>query len=109
MDPTRVRNLDVPLHEPVRLLVVIEATRGALTAVLERNPALRSMVSKGWIQVAVMDPRTQALRVYQNGFFEPYLSQTKPLPVVTSSREWYAAGRDHLEFAEIVPHPAPPA
>lgn len=93
----------VEIHEPVRLLFVIETTRAAFTAIMEKNPAIKTMVTNGWVQVAVMDPKTQALRVYQNGVFEPYLSQAGPLPVAASSREWYTGWRDHLEFAEILP------
>jgi uncharacterized protein YbcC (UPF0753/DUF2309 family) len=92
----------VEIHEPVRLLFVIETTRAAFTAIMERNPAIKTMVTHGWVQVAVMDPKTQALRVYQEGVWEPFLTTAGPLPVAASSREWYTGWRDHLEFAEIL-------
>ncbi len=91
----------VEIHEPVRLLFVIENTAAAFISIMEKNPAIRTMVSNGWVQVAVMDPETQALQVYENGAFNPYHTQAGPLPVAASSREWYGGWRDHLEFAEI--------
>ena len=91
----------VEIHEPVRLLFVVETTAAAFLAILERNPTLQTMVRNAWVQVAVMDPATQALSVYHHGVFRPYVSRGGPLPVAASSKEWYAGWRDHLEFAEI--------
>jgi len=96
----------VEIHEPVRLLFVIETTANAFLSIMERNAAIGTMVRNRWVQIAVMDPSTQALSVYQNGQFEPYVPRTKSLPVSASSREWYSGWRDQLEFAEIVSSPS---
>ncbi|MEY4198507.1 MAG: hypothetical protein RLZZ265_247, partial [Verrucomicrobiota bacterium] len=93
----------VEIHEPVRLLFVVETTAAAFLAIMEKNPAIKAMVANLWVQVAVMDPATGALSVYHPGGFEPYVSQAGPLPTAASSREWYTGWRDHLEFAEIKP------
>ncbi len=92
----------VEIHEPVRLLFVLETRPAAFLAIMARNPAIRTLVEHGWVQVALMDPDTQALSVHRDGAFEPYRSGAGPLPVAATSREWYAGWRDHLEFAEIV-------
>jgi len=91
----------VEIHEPVRLLFVIETTAQAFLGIMEKNAAIKTMVANAWVQVAVMDPVTGALSVYHSGQFEPYTSQAGPLPVAASSKEWYTGWRDHLEFAEI--------
>jgi len=92
----------VEIHEPVRLLFVIETTPAAFLAIMEKNATIKVMVEKEWVQVAVMDPATGALSVYHApGGFEPYTAQAGPLPRAASSKEWYAGWRDHLEFAEI--------
>lgn len=91
----------VEIHEPVRLLFVIETTAPAFLAIMEKNAAIKTMVANLWVQVALMDPATGALSVYHGGGFEPYTSQAGPLPVAASSKEWYTGWRDHLEFAEI--------
>ncbi|MGE4180100.1 MAG: DUF2309 domain-containing protein, partial [Limisphaerales bacterium] len=97
----------VEIHEPVRLLFVIETTPAAFASIMSGNAAIRTMVTNGWVQVAVMDPGTQALQVYESGTFRPYHSEAGPTPVAASSKEWYAGWRDHLEFAEIQPQPQP--
>lgn len=93
----------VEIHEPVRLLFVIETTPAAFLAIMKKNPAIQTMVANLWVQVATMDPVTGALSVYHPDGFEPYTSQAGPLPTAASSREWYTGWRDHLEFAEIKP------
>ena len=91
----------VEIHEPVRLLFVIETNAAAFLAIMEKNAAIKTMVTKLWVQVALMDPATGALSLYQNGQFESYQSHAGPLPVAASSKEWYTGWREHLEFAEI--------
>ena len=86
----------------MRLLFVIETTAEAFLAIMEKNEAIKTMVTKLWVQVALMDPATSALSVWHDGRFEPYQFQAGPLPVAASSKEWYTGWRDHLEFAEIV-------
>jgi uncharacterized protein len=91
------------LHEPVRCLFIIETTAEALQAVIERNPGIKELVVNDWIQLAVLDPNSPAIRVYRNGRFEPYSPETADLPVVSSSIDWYRGWREHLGYASVVP------
>jgi uncharacterized protein YbcC (UPF0753/DUF2309 family) len=92
----------VEIHEPMRLLFVIETTPEALFSIMERNAAIRTMVTNRWVQLVAQNPDTGALSVYHDGAFEPFESNAV-LPVAASSREWYTGWRDHLQFAEISP------
>ena len=89
------------IHEPVRLLFVIEATPAALLSIMERNQAVKTMIINRWVQVALMDPANGSLRVYRDGVFEPYHVDAGPLPITASSRDWYSGWREALDFAEI--------
>ena len=91
----------VEIHEPVRLLFVIETTQEAFNAIMGANPTIRTMVENEWVQIVLMDPHTNALHVYRRGTFEEHVHSGVPLPIAASSREWYSGWRDHLEFAEI--------
>jgi uncharacterized protein YbcC (UPF0753/DUF2309 family) len=42
-------------HEPLRLLVLIEAPREAVQRVIERHEAVRDLVSNGWLLLVVRD------------------------------------------------------
>lgn len=91
----------VEIHEPVRLLFVIETTEAAMLAIMAANAAIATMVRNKWVQVALQHPDTGALSLFQHGSFVPYSSKTDPLPVAPTSLAWYGGWRDRLEFAEI--------
>ncbi len=46
----------IDIHEPVRLVTVVEATVERLEAIAEGNPAVGRLVSNRWIQIVAMDP-----------------------------------------------------
>ncbi len=91
----------VEIHEPVRLLFVIEATTEVLLSIIARNQAVNSMVVHQWIQLAVIDPQSSQVSTYHDGAFETYVSNGGALPVSVSSKDWYSGWREPLEFAEI--------
>jgi uncharacterized protein YbcC (UPF0753/DUF2309 family) len=91
----------VEIHEPVRLLFVVETTPGAMLGVMARNPTIGVLVRNGWVQMAVLDPESGATQVYRDGAFRPYHPQADQLPAAPTSADWYRGWRDHLEFARI--------
>ncbi len=98
----------VEIHEPVRLLIVIEATPETIESIMARNETVKRILKNGWMQLTLLDPHSSAILVYQDGKYIPYVAGIDELPKASSSIEWYRGWRDHLGFAEIVP-PAPPA
>jgi uncharacterized protein YbcC (UPF0753/DUF2309 family) len=93
----------VEIHEPVRLLNIIETTPEAMLQVLERNEDIGKLCRNGWVHLAVLHPTTRQLSIYQNGRFQDYQPRTSSLPKAASSVDWYRGWRDHLEFAQIEP------
>jgi hypothetical protein len=86
----------VEIHEPVRLLIVIDATPAAILAAADRVPAVKRLVVNGWVQLVAWDPDGGGLAVFEEGGFRPYLPESGTLPTVNRSRDWYAGRRDHL-------------
>ncbi|RKT54394.1 DUF2309 domain-containing protein [Saccharothrix australiensis] len=101
----------VEIHEPVRLLLVVEAAPGRLAAIVAANPALDRLVSGGWVQLVAWE--ADALHVFQDGAFQPYARERTVFPVVARSVDVYAGSRDHLDCAHVlaeevdVPVPVP--
>ena len=91
----------VEIHEPVRLLVVIDSTPAAIMSAAERTPVVKNLVVNGWIQLVAWDPDTGELSVFRQGRFEHYVPDSTELPVVTRSCDWYAGHRGHLPPAQI--------
>jgi uncharacterized protein YbcC (UPF0753/DUF2309 family) len=93
----------VEIHEPVRILFVIEAQPQAILRVLDRNPAMHRLVSNGWVQMASLDPHSSKMFLFRKGRFEEYWPEVSDLPTISSSVEWFRGWRDHLGYASIVP------
>lgn len=91
----------VEIHEPVRLLIVCETTPEIMLGIMAKHPVIGTMAAKGWVQLAVLDPHSQNIIVFQAGKFHDYRPRSSRLPVSPSSIEWYHGWREHLEFAEI--------
>ena len=91
----------VEIHEPVRLLIVLETTPAKAEAIFAAQPGIARPVRNGWVQVATLDPDSAAIHVYQNGHFEPYTPEAAELPRRPSSAAWYGGQRGHLGFAAV--------
>jgi hypothetical protein len=91
----------VEIHEPVRLLFVIETTCEAMLRIMERNEGIGRLCRNGWVRLALLHPETGELSFFEGGEFQRYQPQATLLPRAPSSFDWYRGWRDHLEFAEI--------
>ena len=92
----------VEIHEPVRLLVVIDATPERILAAAESAPAVKRLVVNRWIQLVSWHPDTGALAVFEDGVFVPYRIESSDIPVVDRSVAWYAGRRGHLPPARVL-------
>ena len=57
----------VPYHEPLRLLTVIEAPFAHARAAIEGVVKVRNLVHNGWLRMAVADPETGGVYVFDDG------------------------------------------
>lgn len=95
----------VEIHEPVRLLMIIETTPAAIFGILAANATVKRIIGNGWIQLALLDPDSNQLQVYESGKFVPFEPTEQKLPTAPSSVDWYRGWRKHLGFAEISTNP----
>jgi hypothetical protein len=92
----------VEIHEPMRLLVVIDATPERIAAAVAPLAAVRQLIENRWLHLVSWDPQTGALSVYDRGRFAPYVPELNDIPVVDRSVSWYAGKRDHLAPARVL-------
>lgn len=92
----------VEVHEPVRVLLVIEAKPSAIEYAMSQHAEVNQIIRNGWIRVATIDPDDGSIHFYTHGAFQPYISETGRLPIVKTSREWYAGHIGHLPYAKLV-------
>jgi uncharacterized protein YbcC (UPF0753/DUF2309 family) len=92
----------VEIHEPMRLLVVIEASQQRILEVLRDLPAVQQLAENRWIQLVAWDPESGQLATFAAGAFQPYTPERHDLPVVDRSIAWYSGHRDHLPPASVL-------
>ncbi len=91
----------VEIHEPMRILFVIETTSEKLLKIVNSNPGISKLVHGNWVQLAVIDPDNSEIELFVDGEFVPYAIDSSKLPIVDSSVQWYGGHRGHLGFASI--------
>ncbi|MBK8249131.1 MAG: DUF2309 domain-containing protein [Gemmatimonadetes bacterium] len=89
----------VELHEPVRLLLIVEATPEALLTVAGRQAEVRELVVNEWVQLVSVDPVTGEMHHFRDGGFVPYAPGNTPIPSVGRSVEWHGQSRDYVSPA----------
>ena len=91
----------VEIHEPVRILFVIETTPERLAKLVSASPTLKQLVENRWIRLATIDPESGRVHVKRDGGFEEFHAPLERLPVSLSSAEWYSGKLEHLPMSWI--------
>lgn len=91
----------IEIHEPMRILFVIETTPAAMLKIIANNEAIRKLCEGDWVQLAVLIPGSSQIKLYQDQEFVDYQRQSDELAITPSSFEWYQGWRDHLKFASV--------
>jgi len=89
------------IHEPVRLLCVVEASVDTLLGVAAKNAEVRELVTRGWVRTVSIDPDTGEIHVFGPDGFARYEPEKRPLPEVTRWDQWYTGKLDHLGPARL--------
>ncbi len=72
----------IEVHDPVRLLMIVEHRPEVVKKVIQSNPDLYQWFANGWIHLVAVHPKKKALYVFREGEFVPYTPLTKELPVM---------------------------
>lgn len=63
----------IEIHEPVRLLFVIEHHRDVVLNTIRRFDNLYRLVKNEWVVISVVDPDTQAISIFKGDTFDEYM------------------------------------
>ena len=92
----------VEIHEPMRLLNIVESSPELLLRVLEERPALKDLLDKEWMFVVAWSPEDDQFWLYKRGCFVPHeLDPESHLPRASTSLEYYQGHREHLPPARL--------
>ncbi len=98
----------IEIHEPMRLLVVLEQTRAVVSAIYHRQPPLQELIGNGWIVVAVKEPESGEISRFDpaRGWL-PWSPSSAEVPRARDSAAWLGTHREPLPPALLVPEGAP--
>jgi uncharacterized protein YbcC (UPF0753/DUF2309 family) len=91
----------VEIHEPVRMLFVVETPPDRLMKVVNASASLQQLLENRWVRLATIDPETGRVHVLRTGGFEEFEGAVERLPVALTSAEWYGGKLQHLPMAWI--------
>jgi uncharacterized protein YbcC (UPF0753/DUF2309 family) len=91
----------VEIHEPVRVLFVVEAKPAILERAIRGNAEVNELAVNRWIRLSTVDPETGAIHALRDGTWELQAEDFPELPALTTSRDWYEGKRKHLPVAVI--------
>jgi len=91
----------VEIHEPMRLLFVIETTQAIMRRIIAQNLNIKRLVEGEWVQLAVFDPAESTIQRYVAGEFVNYTPEKNVIPILESSMAWYRGQRGDMGFASI--------
>lgn len=84
------------IHDPIRLVTLIEAEPEAVTRVLDRLPAVKHMVDNAWIHLFACSPSGRGFFRWVDQGFAPYAALPQLLFEVGSSLEACGHTRNHV-------------
>ncbi len=91
----------VEIHESMRMIFVIETTVEKITRIMNNSPAIKRMVENSWCFLAILDPDSPELVLYEKGKFVPYEPHNLQIKEMQNSRQCYEGRRGPVDIAFV--------
>ncbi len=88
----------IEIHEPMRLVLVVEATPERLLEIAERQAEVKELVVNEWVQLVSLDPGSGVMKRFTaRGGFETWSGADEPpTPRTSDWRAWYRGTIDFV-------------
>lgn len=91
------------IHDPIRLLTIVEQTPEIALAAARRKPAVFEWIEHDWVRYVCVHPEARQMWSFVAGTMQPLEVDQVPLPQFESSLDAARQGRDGLPPSFIVP------
>ena len=91
------------IHDPIRLIVVVEQEPEVALKAARRTPAVFEFVQNGWIRYGCLEPSSHEVWVYQDGRMRQVEGLASPKWAWPSSLDAARQGRDNLPIGFVGP------
>lgn len=91
----------IELHDPVRLLMVIEHFPSVVLHTIQTNPATYEWFQHEWVNLAVIHPENGSILLFKKGEFVPYETLQSPAGDAPNLEEVFESQSGNLPFFHI--------
>lgn len=91
----------IDVHDPIRILTVVENSPELVLDVLKRNPETFDWYRKGWMKLFVFDPYKKSVFTLKNEEFVPYQSKIKSIDSMSDFEKLYEENYKNLPVFKI--------
>lgn len=93
----------IEVHDPVRLLVIVEQTPELVLKAIQSAPAVFEWYEQEWVHIVALHPVEKQFYYFRNGVFEPYslLTPAEEIKTIHNMEEFIEGARE-METNHIV-------
>jgi uncharacterized protein len=91
-------NQMIEVHDPIRLLMVIEQSASVVLDVIQQNKATYEWINNGWVKMATIDPFTSEISVFEEGKMVSYNPPNSIMNSVDSLEQAFEGSMDNLRI-----------
>ena len=91
-------NQMIEVHDPIRLLMVIEQSAAIVLEVIQRNKATYEWIKNAWVMLATIDPITLEISVFEDGQMVSYNPPNAIMDCVNNLDQAFEGSMDNLRI-----------
>jgi uncharacterized protein YbcC (UPF0753/DUF2309 family) len=91
-------NQMIEVHDPIRLLMVIEQNAAIVLDVIQRNKATYEWIKNAWVMLATIDPLTSEISIFEDGQMVSYNPPNAIMDSVNNLDQAFEGSMDNLRI-----------
>jgi uncharacterized protein YbcC (UPF0753/DUF2309 family) len=91
----------IEVHDPIRLLVIVEHFPNVVLDTIKRNPATYEWFANDWVKLTAVNPETKEIFLFKDGQFESYVPLTEKISKETNVEHLVELTHDNLPVTLI--------
>ena len=92
----------VEVHDPLRLLMIVEQKPAIVRSVLDQNPATKEWYMNGWVNLAIIEPDSHEILIFKNGEFVSYTPIKVQLEKVKDMESIFETETENLPVLNLI-------
>ena len=86
----------IEVHDPLRLLVIVEHYPDVLLETIKRNPTTFEWFEKDWVKLAAVNPETKEIYIFNKDQFDAYVPIIKDIKAIHDTEGLFESSHDNL-------------